>query len=565
MYKSFEYHIFVGSIFIVIFLGGFYFLVKYHEKLEDQMAANKSEEKLLENEIVCLENHENSVYYNGKDFADSGHIYSEDLDLFGNGSLFQFINRAKTKSGIDFLAKNLLTIESDAINIVEKQNAAKEIKDNTKWRLKFQASLFNIAHNEKNYSEIISNLGLPPKMQMERFIGIYAKILPFIWAAVFVYSYLTAFAFFGYMIGAIFIVNFYLGNINRKLTASYLNELSLSGNILKSYTKASELIANQSFEANLLKNALSDFPASELNSKNPIEDFAVILKRLDIRRNMLAAIFMTFVRPFEPIEIINLGNWLKKNPDFFKRIFKTIGLFEYYASLSSAAFNNPKWAFPTFDVENGEYILAKEVGHPLIRGHATVSNDFVLNTKNKLNLITGSNMSGKSTFLRTLGINVILGNIGGPVFAEKLSFLPSLTPVCYMRITDNLNQNASTFKAEIERIKLVLAAMQQKKNHLFLIDEMLRGTNSEDKLTGSMALLEKIVTENALAFVATHDLRLTDISVKYPEKVKNYFFEYSSENGDLTFDYLIKEGVCNSFNASQLLAAIGLDMSHKIV
>ena len=132
-----------------------------------------------------------------------------------------------------------------------------------------------------------------------------------------------------------------------------------------------------------------------------------------------------------------------------------------------------------------------------------------------------------------------------------------------MRIKDSIQQNASTFKAEIERIKLVLAAINNNENALFLIDEMLRGTNSEDKLAGSMALLEKIVSSKAYAMVATHDLRMTEISEKYPDSVKNYYFEYATENGELLFDYLIKEGVCKSFNASLLLKSIGLPIGEK--
>jgi DNA mismatch repair ATPase MutS len=197
----------------------------------------------------------------------------------------------------------------------------------------------------------------------------------------------------------------------------------------------------------------------------------------------------------------------------------------------------------------------------LIKVHQTICNDFELTKHNQVNLITGSNMSGKSTFLRTIGMNLILANMGAPVFAEKLDLRLGMEPICYMRITDSIYENASTFKAEIERIKLVLQALKNDKLHIFLIDEMLRGTNSEDKLKGSMALFEKLVNENAIALLATHDLRLSEISAKYTDKVKNFYFEYSTAHGELIFDYLIKEGVCKSFNASLLLEAIGLKMN----
>lgn len=173
-------------------------------------------------------------------------------------------------------------------------------------------------------------------------------------------------------------------------------------------------------------------------------------------------------------------------------------------------------------------------------------------------------MSGKSTFLRTVGLNIILAYAGCPVFAKKMNISFGIKLICYMRIKDSIQQNASTFKAEIERIKLVLAAINNNENALFLIDEMLRGTNSEDKLAGSMALLEKIVNSKAYAMVATHDLRMTEISEQYPAEVKNYYFEYATENGELLFDYFIKEGVCKSFNASLLLKSIGLPIGEKL-
>ena len=194
--------------------------------------------------------------------------------------------------------------------------------------------------------------------------------------------------------------------------------------------------------------------------------------------------------------------------------------------------------------------------------YMSISIDF--DEKNRLTLITGSNMSGKSTFLRTVGLNIILAYAGCPVFAKKMNISFGIKLICYMRIKDSIQQNASTFKAEIERIKLVLASINNNENALFLIDEMLRGTNSEDKLAGSRALLEKIVNSKAYAMVATHDLRMTEISEQYPNEVKNFYFEYATENGELLFDYLIKEGVCKSFNASLLLKSIGLPIGEKL-
>ncbi len=559
--NAFQFHFLLGSTLIILFLLGFYYLVKFHETIENELALNVNEQLVSKNELSVLKNHLSNEYENGKEYSNSQHPFSDDLDLFGEGSVFQLINRAKTRKGNDLLSYHMLTIDQKEEQLIERQNAVKELVQNTEWRLKFQASLFGVKYSETAFSEQMNTLQMPPKLIFGSFLKWYGKLLPLIWLLIVGIGAYWFLENLGYIIFGVFLFNFYLGALNKKTTEAYLESVAVSGRALNSYAQAAELIANQEFKAKVFKDALLFFPSSSLKSKNPIKEFASIVKKLETRKNMLAAIFLTIFKPFEPIETINLGEWIIKNPDFFKRIFNTIAQFEYFGSLATLHFNQPNWTFPVYHKDENRLLNFTQVGHPLIRGHKTVCNDFELNANNLLNLITGSNMSGKSTFLRTLGINLILGNLGSPVFATKMECFMGLSPVCYMRITDSLNQNASTFKAEIERIKLVLLALDSKKKHLFLIDEMLRGTNSEDKMVGSIALLEKLVNCKAPTLVATHDLRLTDISKKYPSKVKNFYFEYSSENGDLNFDYLIKEGICTSFNASLLLASIGLDMN----
>jgi hypothetical protein len=452
----------------------------------------------------------------------------------------------------------MIEIESDADILQKKQEATAELKEKTNWRLSFLASLVNIPNTQADSSHEISQISVPPKLALEPFLKFYGKIVPLVWLVLFVGFYFLKYEGIGFGIGGLVLFHFYLNGLNKKITEPYLERISVTGRALQSFSKAAELIANEDFTSKLLQEALKDFPRADLKSKNPIEDFSLIVKRLEMRKNMIAWLFLTSARAFEPIETLKMSDWLRKNPDFFKEIFKAIAVLEFYSSLGTVYFNNPKWSLPKFHQENDSFISAKQIGHPLIKVHQTISNNFELNNHNRVNLITGSNMSGKSTFLRTVGINLILANVGAPVFAESLKLRLGIEPICYMRITDSIYENASTFKAEIERIKLVLAALKSDKLHIFLIDEMLRGTNSEDKLKGSMALFEKLVIENAIALLATHDLRLSEISAKHADKVKNFYFEYSTANGELIFDYLIKEGVCKSFNASLLLEAIGL-------
>lgn len=199
------------------------------------------------------------------------------------------------------------------------------------------------------------------------------------------------------------------------------------------------------------------------------------------------------------------------------------------------------------------------MGHPLLSEGHCVLNDFEWGNSNRLSLITGSNMSGKSSFLRAIGINTLLAYAGAPVLASSFEISLGYRIISYMRIKDSIQQNASTFKAEIDRIKRVVDSIVCNEKAFYLIDEMLRGTNSDDKLAGSLALLHKVAESNTFAMVATHDLRATEVASKFSEVCKNYYFEYQTNGKDLSFDYKIKEGVCKSFNASLLLKSIGLD------
>ena len=561
VYQLFKIHAIVGSISIVVGILSFYYLVKKHEKIDAEIDLKETTLAVIKNELNCLEGLTN-VYYNGQEYAKPTHAFSDDLDIFGEGSLFHLINRAKSKSGNDYLAHQLLD-ENNTFSVIEKQEAGKEIATKTDWRLSFFASMFKISTEERGVSEVLNQIEHPPHLKFEAFIGIYSKIMPFLWLVVLASAYFVSPTFAGYGVAGLALVNFRLTGINRNHTEEYFNTVGGAGRLMEKFGVATGLIAQENWESKILKITHEQLPISHLNTKNPIDDFVVILKKLDMRKNMLASLFLTIASPFEPVQVIKLRKWLQENPDFFVKIFDTIGVFECYASFATLHFNKPEWCFPTVNAQEKFNLKGIGLGHPLINEGNAVSNDFVFDEKNRLTLITGSNMSGKSTFLRTIGLNIVLAYAGCPVFAKKMSLSLRIKLVCYMRIKDSIQQNASTFKAEIERIKLVLAAINSNENSLFLIDEMLRGTNSEDKLAGSMALLEKIVSSNAFAMVATHDLRMTEISEEYRETVKNYYFEYATENGELLFDYLIKEGVCRSFNASLLLKSIGLPIGEK--
>ena len=535
---------------ILLILAGFYFLVKYHEKIQDEVELKKVLISVLKNEKGIV-NGESNQYADGQKYYSEKHDYSSDLDVFGHFSLFHLLNRAKTQMGQFKIAQSLLNTEpSHAIN--ERQAASKELKGKTIWSQSFQATLFELSNSPV---EELKQLAEPPKIKLEGLIKFYAYLK---W--VFAMAVIAVFYFYGLTNGItaliiLLAINFSLVGINKKVTEPYFWKIKGLSRDMAKYKTATQLILAEKWSSKLLQDAFNRLPIS---GKNPIEEFELISKKIDMKNNQFAAFFLYAFSPFDLVQLVNLRKWVHENPDFFEQIFEAIGTFEQLTSLATLAYNNPTWEYP--EVIDAEIlkIAAQSLGHPLMLD--SIPNDFALDKKNRLSLITGSNMSGKSTFLRTLGSNVLLAYAGAPVFAKSFQLNTGIKLYAYMRIKDSLEQNSSTFKAEIDRIKILLDAMDAEPMALLLVDEMLRGTNSEDKLKGSLAFLERVIKSNSYALVATHDLRMTEIADKYPKESKNYYFEYDAKDGELTFDYKLKPGVCQSFNASELLRSVGLDV-----
>jgi MutS domain V len=536
------------AVFILMWLTGFYFLVQAHDTSEAQKNALLNEKDVIQNELNILANTFSNAYDNGKEFQNEKHPFSSDLDLFGEGSLFGYVNRAATENGRKLLSKMFLNPASKA-EITHLQSAVLEVKNLAAWRISFQAVLYSI-HAED--TQTLRTLIAPPDLKAEFILKFYPLISwllgVFICYSFYSYGIETG---LGVLVGAI-AINYGLVGLNRKISEEYFQKISGINRNLKQYREAVEKIKQEPWQSEICKK----YAKNTLCDSNPIDTFEAIARKIEMRKNQFAAVFLYCVSPFDLIELGKLKKWVNANPNFFENIISSIAQFEYLTSLGTLAFNHPDWVMPSISQYPKPTFNAKEIAHPLIIN--AVSNSFALGSTNALSLITGSNMSGKSTFLRTIGLNTVLAYCGSVVSAKSLEISEGILLFTYMRIKDSLLQNASTFKAEIDRLKMLIDAIKSEPNALLLVDEMLRGTNSEDKLKGSMAFIESIVTANTAAFIATHDLRMTHIAQKYPEKIRNYYFEYQSENNELKFDYKIKAGICQSFNATELLRSAGL-------
>jgi DNA mismatch repair ATPase MutS len=257
--------------------------------------------------------------------------------------------------------------------------------------------------------------------------------------------------------------------------------------------------------------------------------------------------------------VIAIENWKRNNRQSLEEAFDVIAEFEALISLASLRINYPDWCMPVIADGAGYTLTAAHIAHPLINEASRIDNGYELNDTYKIDIITGSNMAGKSTFLRTIGINTVLALCGAPVCARSMQ-VSVVTILSYMRIKDSLNESTSTFKAELDRLQMLLTAVGGEAKIFFLVDEMLRGTNSVDKYRGSKAVIEQLIQKKGVGLVATHDLQIAQLEQKYPDYIRNFYFDIQVKDGEMLFDYKMKHGECKTFNASLLLKQIGINV-----
>ena len=256
--------------------------------------------------------------------------------------------------------------------------------------------------------------------------------------------------------------------------------------------------------------------------------------------------------------VFALEKWKEYNKQDISNWFKGLADMEAISSTGNLAFNHPEWVFPEFSNEDAVF-ESNELGHPLIPTDKRVTNSFSTKDVNQLNLVTGSNMAGKSTFLRSIGINMVLAMMGAPVCARQLTLSP-MKVMSSMRISDNLEESTSTFYAELKKLKEIIEAVNRNEKVFLLLDEILRGTNSADRHIGSKSLIKQLIHHKAAGVLATHDLELAKLAEIYPENIKNYHFDVQVTNEELYFDYKLKTGICQSMNASILMKKIGIEL-----
>ncbi|MFT4849568.1 MAG: ABC-type multidrug transport system fused ATPase/permease subunit [Sediminicola sp.] len=530
---------------IVVGIMVFIFLVSKHSDLDRRRSKLKALIEINETEINALSGNSESLAA-GREFEDDSHDYSYDIDLFGNGSFFQYLNRTVIASGKRLLANML--ISNDTFEIVEKQEAIKELSGKSKWRQNFSATGSLVAVDIKA-SQILSWL-----TNHKSFVPKSMRLLPLLFSGVslvvFILNYLniiplsvtTLWFFVGVGITGIYI---------KRINDFYLNA-SKAKETFKQYHQLLDLIEREEFTSRLLKSKQEEIKKESKKASEIFLQFSKMLDAFDQRNNMLVGVVANAFALRDLRLCYKIEAWIDTYEDQVAHWFDVISFFDAQNSLANFVFNHPENCFP--EIVSSKFVIeSKKLGHPLISKDKRVDNNFSIQGTDFF-IITGANMAGKSTFLRTVSLSIIMANAGLPVCANSFRYSP-IKLITSMRTSDSLTDDESYFFSELKRLKKIIESVQltEKPGDYFIIlDEILKGTNSTDKAIGSRKFVERLVKLGAMGIIATHDLSLCEISKDLSE-VKNHYFDAEIIDNELYFDYTFKDGICKNMNASFLL------------
>lgn len=534
---------------LVLFPFIFGFVVNRHKKINYKQKFNQHLVIINEEEVNRLEFKPQHLS-NGSAHLDEFHDYTGDLDIFGPGSLYHFINRTATPSGEKTLA-DWLKAPACKDEIIERQESIAELNEQVDWRQEIQATELAISHSG-SLSLFIEWLK-EPSARINKMIIFLMPLL----MVLTIILWITGTVSF-YVPAAILLINGYIIGKYSK-TTHHLSEVTENGlATLKKYRHILFLIEGREFKAAKLRNIQQLFNDGGYKASRALKKLERILEFLDARSNMFYHI-LNFIFLIDLHLIARAENWRSKNKEFVSHWFDAIGELEALCSFAGYYFAGENLSFPVIS-DQQYYFEAKNLGHPLISLKERVNNNYLISGKGAVHIITGSNMSGKSTFLRTVCINAVIAYAGGPVCAKKLQ-LSIMHVFTSMRTHDDLEAHVSSFYAELKRIRNLLNKLKdQAEPVLFALDEVLKGTNSHDRQAGAAALTRQLHEQNCMGMISTHDLELGALAGEAQE-IKNFSFNSDIIDDRIIFDYKINNGICRSFNASKLMQQMGIDMN----
>jgi hypothetical protein len=530
-----------------------FILVKIHNRFFIRKEWLETQARIIQEELQALSG-DYSSFEDGKEYTNPEHPYSFDLDIFGRRSLFQSINRTCTFFGKNHLAKWLQNHLHEKTSIEKRQEMVREISEHTLFREQFRVAGL-VHHGQSSDGEKIQAWSQSPAQYLHA-----GWVKAFIWGVPVINSLLlitslagwTSFSWLGLSFGIFLVLSF--GIIKR---ATYIQETY--GKQLKSLNGYARLIAlakAENWKSAGMQELMERF---NLNGQSPIQALQQLSKeldRLDLRNNQFLYVLLEGSIFFQLQEIVRIERWKVRYGQHISEWLETVGELDALCSLGTFAYNHPQYTNPEL-TEKPFCFLATQMGHPLMPASQCVKNDATIPSRPFFLIITGANMAGKSTYLRTIGVNYLLACIGAPVCCERLKLYPNQL-ITSLRTSDSLSDNESYFFAELKRLKRIIDLLNQGQQLFIILDEILKGTNSMDKQKGSFDLIRQFMQLKANGIIATHDLLLGSLIKQFPEEIRNYCFEADIKENELTFSYKLREGVAQNMNACFLMKKMGI-------
>ena len=530
-----------------------FILVKIHNRFFIRKEWLETQARIIQEELQALSG-DYSSFEDGKEYVNPEHPYSFDLDIFGRRSLFQSINRTCTFFGKVRLAEWLQNHLHEKTSIEKRQEMIREISEHTLFREQFRVAGL-VHHGQSSDGEKIQAWSQSPAQYLHA-----GWVKAFIWGVPVINSLLlitslagwTSFSWLGLSFGIFLVLSF--GIIKR---ATYIQETY--GKQLKSLNGYARLIALAKAEEWKSAGMQELMERFNLNGQSPVQALQQLSKeldRLDLRNNQFLYVLLEGSIFFQLQEIVRIERWKVRYGQHISEWLETVGELDALCSLGTFAYNHPQYTYPEL-TEKPFCFLATQMGHPLMPASQCVKNDATIPSRPFFLIITGANMAGKSTYLRTIGVNYLLACIGAPVCCERLKLYPNQL-ITSLRTSDSLSDNESYFFAELKRLKRIIDLLNQGQQLFIILDEILKGTNSMDKQKGSFDLIRQFMQLKANGIIATHDLLLGSLIKQFPEEIRNYCFEADIKENELTFSYKLREGVAQNMNACFLMKKMGI-------
>lgn len=545
--------IFISSLFsfaILVFLVLFGIQVKRNATKSAEAAIHANILNLNRDELAFMQG-DKSRFPGGNNIQAHNHIYATDLDIFGHGSLFQAIDRTGILEGRGLLIDTLLHLPKNTTVIDQRKAATAELEKEVDWRQRFSVVGMMSEETAKDMPALRQWVQQPDFFENRKSWIWIARFISVISFSLIVYMYVVGMFYPLYFFGLIIVNSVIRGAFNNPIK-EYFQSFGTRTKLFQKFADLFDLVSKKQFTSELAKEHYEKVN----EAAGAFKRLSQLSNRAEQRLNGLVGPAMNALFLYDVWNIHAIEEWRMKHRANIDGWIFSLANFDMLNSLANYRFNHP--AFVDATVSSGKsFIKATEMGHPLLPFNESVKNDYELGLTTKAHIVTGSNMAGKSTFIRTVGLNLILALNGLPVCAKEFSCSVISIASC-IRITDSLEEHASYFRAELRRLETIVGLIATGEPYLVLLDEILRGTNSEDKRMGTLAFFRKLKDYNCLAILATHDLVLGKLEEQFPDHYSNYCFESELKDSALHFDYRLRRGVSSSTNATFLMRSLGL-------